>query len=75
MYERLKTLVLDDVRTGREIPGIDYYVNVLRWKIRMETHGDDFKFNNNFRSRYARLLMESEPEIAGKFEIRSLLSA
>ena len=75
VYRRLRALVLDDVRRGIPVAGIDFYVNVLRWKIRIETRGDEWKINNNFRSRYARLLMEQEPELRGKFETRTLQSA
>lgn len=35
---------------------------------------EQWKLNNNFTSRYARLLLENEPELEGLFEIRSLRS-
>jgi len=75
VYQRLRDLVLDDLRSGIPIAGIDFYVSVLRWKVRMETRGDDFKLNNDWRSRYARMLMGNEPQLRGKFEIRTLKSA
>lgn len=40
----------------------------------MRTHGDEFKLNNNFRSHYARALMQRERELAGFFELRRLRS-
>lgn len=75
VYRRLRELVLEDIRRGVAVAGIDLYVSVLRWKIRMETHGDEFKINNSFRSRYARLLMEQEPELKDCFNTRRLESA
>ncbi|MEU8919527.1 hypothetical protein AB0D10_01150 [Kitasatospora sp. NPDC048545] len=33
---------------------------------------DDFRLNNDFRSRYARLLIEQHPEWATYFEVRAL---
>ncbi|MEU5389183.1 hypothetical protein [Kitasatospora cineracea] len=33
---------------------------------------DDFRLNNDFRSRYARMLIEQHPEWAGYFEVRAL---
>ncbi|GAA2084390.1 hypothetical protein GCM10009759_03380 [Kitasatospora saccharophila] len=36
--------------------------------------GDDFRLNNDFRSRYARLLIERHPEWALRIEVRALRS-
>lgn len=36
------------------------------------TKGEPFKLNNDFRSRYTRLLMQQEPELQGFFETRTL---
>lgn len=48
----------------------------MRWELTVETDsvdlGDDFKLNNNYRSRYARLIMNNEPDLAGFFDIRRL---
>ena len=47
----------------------------LRWEIYMETVGEEaFKLSNDFRSRYARLIMEQEPELEGFFDLRELRS-
>ena len=43
----------------------------LRWSM-LQTHGDDFKLNDNFPSRYARMMMDQEPDLAGVFELRGL---
>ena len=61
-------------RRSRRI-GIKMLFEVLRWQYYRRTDGDDeFKLNNNFHSRYARLIMESEPDLEGAFELRALHS-
>ena len=32
----------------------------------------DYKLNNDYASRYARLIMKTEPRLAGHFELREL---
>lgn len=58
---------------GHRKVGIGMLWEVLRWS-RMQTTGEDYKLNNNFRSRYARLIMEQEPDLRGIFDIRELRS-
>ena len=43
---------------------------VLRWKKALETKGDEFRLNNNFRAYYARMMMDNEPILEGFFETR-----
>lgn len=47
----------------------------MRWEAAM-TWGEDaytgLKLNNDYRSRYARLIMDQEPDLAGFFETRRL---
>lgn len=45
----------------------------VRWHVEIETLSlDDYKLNNDFSSRYARLVMEQEPDLADFFETREL---
>lgn len=44
----------------------------MRFDMKVETDGEPYKLNNNFRSRYARLAMEQEPDLADFFETRDL---
>lgn len=62
---------------GRERVGIGMLFEVLRWDYLVNTsHSvDDFKLNNNHRSRYARLIMEQERDLADFFETRGLRAA
>ncbi len=72
VYDRLLGLALEWKRRGRTRCGIGMLWEVLRWQTGMETGGDPYKLNNNYRSRYARLMMEREPELLGFFETREL---
>ena len=52
--------------------GIKMLFEVLRWRSGMRTAGDEFLLNNNYHSYYARLIMVSEADLAGIFELRAL---
>ncbi|WP_172387162.1 hypothetical protein [Streptomyces sp. MNP-20] len=45
---------------------------LLRYQYGAATRGDEFALNNNFRSRYVRLLLTEHPEWAPLFEVRAL---
>lgn len=57
--------------------GIDGAFAVLRWERQMaglpDAH-ETYKLNDHYRSRYARLIQEQEPDLAGIFETRALRS-
>ena len=45
----------------------------LRWHMHFDSKDkDDFKINNNYTSRYARMLMEDDPRFDGFFRTRGL---
>ena len=74
VYDALVRLARDMVARGRPRLGIGMLFEVLRWQWQLATTdgASDFKLNNNYRSRFARLIMESEPDLAGVFETRAL---
>lgn len=45
----------------------------LRWLYAIQTHGDEFKLNNNFTAYYARTVMAANPDLDGFFEVRKHL--
>lgn len=59
-------------RRGGKKLGIGMLFEVLRWEVAMRTAGDQFKLNNNYRSLYARLIMDREADLAGIFDTRRL---
>lgn len=76
IYDELVRLAREARARGHQKLGIGMLWEVMRWnKFVMTTPtNDEFKLNNNFRSRYARIIMENEPELSSLFETRSLRS-
>lgn len=55
---------------------IDGAYEVIRWQRRINVdHREQYKLNNDYRSRYARLVMEQETDLDGIFKTRELRSA
>ena len=73
VYDLLRSLALAMVRAGRDRIGAKMLWERLRWEYALQTAGE-YRLNNNLTSRYARLLMDQEPELAGRFETRELRS-
>lgn len=71
VYLQLRDLAVAYRRAGIRA-GVGHLFEIVRYKAFLQTSGDAFKLNNNYRSRYARLLMRDEPELAGYFETRRL---
>lgn len=74
VYIALRKLALNLLATGRKRGSINQLFEVLRYEYALRTQGDEYKLNNNYRSHYARLLMQSEPLLRGWFETRDLRS-
>ncbi|MEU7640959.1 hypothetical protein AB0C11_33660 [Streptomyces sp. NPDC039016] len=68
----LERLTTDYLGRGATRVGIGMLFEVLRWRYARATEGGEFRLNNNFRSRYVRLLIERHPEWAPAFEVRAL---
>jgi hypothetical protein len=76
IYEALVRLARQAKASGRRKIGIELLFAGLRWERFITTTGNDaYKLNNNYRSRYARRIMEREPDLVGFFEIRGLRAA
>ena len=74
VYDELVKLCVRAKSKGYKRLGIGSLFEILRWERYKPTKGDDWKLNNNFRSRYARMIMENYAELEGFFEIRELRS-
>ena len=57
---------------GKRHYGMHALMQIARWEIEMTTTDRDFKINNNYSSRYARLIVEQYPEFEGFFQMREL---
>jgi hypothetical protein len=78
VYKHLHRLALQWRSYGHDQCAIGMLWEVLRWQRTVEGLPDpdeDYKLNDHYRSRYARLLMEEEPLLADFFEVRELRSA
>lgn len=74
VYRALVELARAAKEKGKAEVGIGMLWEVLRWRLFFETSDAHFKLNNNHRSRYARLIMAQEQDLAGLFETRELTS-
>ena len=76
VYEELVRLAREASQRGHRHLGVGMLWEVMRWNalFRVAHGAAEFKLNNNFRSRYARLVMEREPDLADVFETRELTS-
>jgi hypothetical protein len=59
---------------GRRRFGIQMIAERVRWYTAVESKKDDFKVNNSFLSRLARLLVDRDLSLCGLFEFRELKS-
>lgn len=76
VYRELVRVARDMKAKGLKKLGIGAVYEVARWEWRKATVDptSDFKLNNNYRSRYARLIMKSEPDLNEAFDTRKLYS-
>lgn len=75
VYDGLLRLAYTGKRAGRTKLGMKQLFEVLRWEWMIEGLPDiheQYKLNNNYTSRYARLIMASEPDLEGIFDTRKL---
>lgn len=70
VYAGLCKLALEMLGLGWRRCSMDMLFHLLRWSYGVQTHGDEYRLNNNYTSFYARPLMEREPRLAGFFETR-----
>lgn len=76
VYEMLCALAREAKAAGFGGYAIAGLFERLRWHFDVELRGSQaLNLNNNFRSRYARLIMEQEPDLKDFFEVRELTEA
>lgn len=69
VIEAIRQLALGWRRAGHDRCGISMLAEVARWQhgIRQQDEGDGLAINNSYRSRLARLLMATTPELPADF--------
>lgn len=74
VYRRLVAMAREWLRAGRKHGGIKMFWEALRYESGIQASDGQFKLNNSYPSRYARLIMRLEPDLNGFFETRELHS-
>jgi hypothetical protein len=72
VYAALRHFSLQMKKAGRRKYGMKAIAERVRFHFDLTTDDAQFKFNNNYTSRYARLLMKQVPELQGFFDMREL---
>ena len=79
IYRQLVEMTREWKKAGHESVGIKMFLEVLRWNNGRAGGATDrsgeWAVNNNFSSRYARLIMANERDLVGMFQTRQLLQA
>lgn len=78
VYAKLVEYALDLKRRGWDHFGISVVWERLRYETMLGHRPDEdqpYRLNDHFRSRFARLIIDQEPELAEVFEVRALRSA
>ena len=75
VYRALERLTEQHVARGRTHLSIGMFVEVLRNEHDLNTTGDRFKINADYRALYSRLLMARHPEWDGLFATRERKAA
>jgi len=73
VYTTLVKLARQAKAKGRRV-GIRHLWDVMRWEMFMNVTDEDsdYKLNDIYYSRYSRLIMDTEKDLDGFFEIREL---
>lgn len=77
VYEAIAQLCRQAKRAGRDKIGIGMLFEVLRWQtfVAAGDEAEAYRLNNNYRSRYARLIQDLEDDLDGIFDTRELRAA
>jgi hypothetical protein len=71
VYDELVRLARTAKERGRSRMSMRMLWEVLRYQRTLQIKGDgEYRLNNNYTSRYARLIMDREPDLEGMFELR-----
>lgn len=74
VYTELVSMARQIKTRGYQRIGIELIWSAFRWNRMMQLPPDEagFKLNDHYRSRYARLIMLREPDLAAFFQTRNL---
>lgn len=72
IIEHFRRFAREVKRSGAQHYGIKAIAERVRWHVRIEKGVEEFKLNNSYLSRVARLLVERDPTLTGMFAFRKL---
>jgi len=72
VYSHFKDFATRAILAGVRRTSSKFIIERIRWELMVETRSSDFKINNNFTSRYARLFIEDFPQHHELFALREL---
>lgn len=77
VYTNLCIMARDLKAIGHKRCAIKMLWEVLRWQGMLNTTdpNSQYKLNNNYTSRYARMVMDNNPDLADFFKVRVLQAA
>jgi hypothetical protein len=75
VYDAVLDIAFDLQRLGFKHGSINLIFERLRWIYAIQTVGDPFRLNNNFRAYYARTIMADQPSLQGFFRLRRVRGA
>lgn len=70
VWEAFERFALQAAESGRRRIGSAMILERIRWYSMIETTGDKYKVNNNYKSDYARLFNEKYPQFNDLFPTR-----
>jgi len=74
VYALFKQQVQKAISKGKKRVSSKTILGFIRWKVTLQTTGDEFKINDAFTSRYSRKNIQQYPEHEHIFEFRKLRS-
>lgn len=74
VVEELEKIAWEMLKHGHRKLGVQQLIEIFRWETRRQTISHNFKINNNFASRYARMMLDRNPHWGQVFELRRLRS-
>ncbi len=72
VYDELVKFARQLKARGHKHGSINMLFEVVRWHSFLQTNDPTYRLNNNLRSRYSRLIMKTEADLAGFFDVREL---
>jgi hypothetical protein len=76
VYRYLVQLARTAAQKGLRRYSMKALYNIARWHFWFERTGEeDYKLDDRYHSRYARLIMQNEPDLENFFELRRIRTA